>query len=171
MTTKAILDIPYLQIDEVLRLAADSYAGLLFSTRHFIRSRWGNEAIRLYDEAVAHDYALCLKGRGITSPIDFVRTLAIHAVNVYGSQVEIEGDDTHATFECKSCGVCWAAKDMRDVAKKQGRDIWTGVEPLKHFELISKDLGLDFTGEVVGDGFRFTVSRPVETGEGYQSLD
>ena len=169
MTTKLLVEIPRLQLSEIQKLAAESYAGLLFATRDFIRSRWGADALRDYEERLARDHAECLKARGITSALDFVKALATHSVNVYGSQIEIEGDDTHASLECKSCGVCNAIREMKEAHKAEIGE--KDYSPLRYFELMANEMGFDFKGEICGDGFCFTVSRAVPDTEEYVSLD
>ena len=66
------------------------------------------ELIKEIDKNLIAHKANYFKSIGVKTPIELVRAKAEIDANVFGSKIEIEGDDKQATITYKECA-CWNA--------------------------------------------------------------
>lgn len=85
---------------------------LLLSKQWFaafeVLSKYGPEAIKEFEQKMLQEKAEHYKKLGVKTPIELVKAMAEFEVNVFGSKIEVSGDDKEAWLTYQLCG-CWNA--------------------------------------------------------------
>jgi hypothetical protein len=93
------------------------------------------ELIKEIDKNLIAHQATYFKSIGIKSPLDLAKAKAEIDANVFGSKVEIEGDEKHAKITYKECA-CWNAMQKCNLPEatyeKIGHHFQTRTEALAH---------------------------------------
>jgi len=107
-----------------------------------VLSKYGPEAFEQFDKQILTSKVEYYKSIGIKSPIDLVRAMGEFESNLFGSKVEIWGDDKQASLTYDSCGILNAMKPKLtpEMEEKIG----------SYFERCVENLGREFgfKGEV-----------------------
>jgi hypothetical protein len=100
----------------------------------------GSEAIKKYAEAWTTNGKLVgIKKAGIKNPLELVKYLAEFESNVFGSVVEIWGDETSASYTYISCG-CLDACQANGIMKPENGE-WIETFFKHSHEFVAKQLG------------------------------
>lgn len=117
--------------------------------RHFLATmatlgQYGPEAHQEFVKHMITSKVEHFKSLGVNTPIDLVKVMGEFESNIFGSKIEIVGDEKKAELTYNECA-CWAA--MQRVGKMTPEQ----EEKMgQHFELQVKNLGeaFGFKGEV-----------------------
>lgn len=102
ITVKATWPVSKIQAEAALAAATQC------ATATGIISKLGDQALADYKAAMRKNRVKHLKENGVKTPIDLITAMAEFETNVFGSEVEITGDDKSATMTYKSCAM-WEA--------------------------------------------------------------
>src|SRR4030095_4305656 len=75
-----------------------------------VLAKYGPEAFEQFDKQLVASKVEYYKSVGVKTPIDLVRAMGEFEGNVFGSKIEIWGDDKQASLTYDSCGVLNAMK-------------------------------------------------------------
>ncbi len=116
---------------EAARAAASQCAAA-----HAVLSKISEEAVNEY-KATARQFKVAhLKEQGVKTPLELVTAMAEFEANVFGSQIEISGDEKSATMNYLACGM-WEAiqkvtKMTPEEQEKAGKGFQTCLQDLAH---------------------------------------
>jgi len=119
-----------------------------------IISKQGEEAIKEYQD-ILHKFQLeHLKAKGVKNPLDLARAKAEFETNVFGSKIDIEGDESRAQVIYNHCAMWDAMKKYGSLTpekeEKMGQNFAMCVQNF------AKEFG--FKGEVQMEGETCTVT-------------
>lgn len=114
-----------------------------------VLGKFGEQAIKEFEEASRTRKIEYYKRQGVKTPIDLVKVIAEFEANVFGSKIEIEGDDKNATLTYNSCA-------MWNAMKKYGHFTPEQEEKMGHcfgsyIEHLAKEFGFKGNVEFKGD--------------------
>ncbi|MBY0358771.1 MAG: hypothetical protein K2W82_12275 [Candidatus Obscuribacterales bacterium] len=153
VTTKKTLVTPTWNTQQIQEAASRAMATNCMAAMTVL-SKNGEQAVKEYQDMI-HKFQLeHLKSIGVKTPLELVKAKAEFETNVFGSKIEIEGDDNCAKLNYLSCAM-W--ESMQKVAKltpeqqeKMGANFQTCVQNF------AKEWG--FKGEVKMDETCCTIS-------------
>jgi hypothetical protein len=157
MTTTAIKKTPVealWNIKKVNEIAANILAADYISVFSAI-SKSHPELIKEIDKNLTAHKATYFKSIGVKSPIDLAKAKAEIDANVFGSKLEIEGDEKQATITYKNCACFDAMKKIGNLQPATEEKIG------HHFQSRMTDLGHEFgfkTEVVFADNGMATVT-------------
>lgn len=79
----------------------------------------GEAAIKEFDTANRTEKVAYFKALKVTTPMELVKAMAEHEANVFGSKIEIWGDEKQAHLSYQSCGMWNALKEHGHMTKEQ----------------------------------------------------
>jgi len=75
-----------------------------------VLAKYGPEALEQYDKQILANKVEYYRGIGVKTPIDLVRAMGEFEGNLFGSKIEIWGDDKQASLTYDSCAIFNAMK-------------------------------------------------------------
>jgi hypothetical protein len=156
MSTVAIKQTPIeakWPIEKTRQAAALAFATNCMAARTVI-SKQGEKAEKEYQDII-HKYQLeHFKSIGVKTPLDLVRAKAEFETNVFGSKIEIEGDENNAQLIYKQCAIWEAMQKLGCVTPENQEKIG------KNFESCLQDFAKEFgfNAEVKFDNNEATVT-------------
>src|SRR5664279_2912652 len=88
--------------------------GLQFMTTMQLLQKFGGEkAVEEFKTTMEAHKVEYYKGLGVKTPLELVKAIAEFDVNVFGSKVEIWGDEKSATLHFLSCGMMHALEQAK----------------------------------------------------------
>lgn len=92
--------------------------------RHFMASfavlcKQGPEAIKEFDKHMIAGKVEHYKKLGVKTPIDLVKAISEFEANVFGSKIQIQGDEHKASLTYESCAMWNAMKEMGKMTAQQ----------------------------------------------------
>jgi hypothetical protein len=114
----------------------------------------GEKAIEELQTVMRSNKIEHLKGLGVKTPIELVKHMAEFEANVFGSIVEIWGDEKAAHMTYKTCGM-WQAIEKHAHLSKEQLEVM-GSKMQNCMSLTAKEFGLN--AEVVKSGDLCTVN-------------
>lgn len=119
-----------------------------------IISKQGDAAIKEYQDLI-HKFQLeHLKTKGVKNPLDLAKAKAEFEANVFGSKIDVEGDETRATIIYNTCAMWEAMKKYGNLTpEKEEKMGQTFAMCVQNF---AKEWG--FKGEVLMEGETCKVS-------------
>ena len=108
----------------------------------------GKEAVEGFQQAMHAQKLEYYKSLGIKTPIELVKAMAEYESNVFGSKIEIWGDEKQASLSYTQCGMWNAMKELGKMTPEMEEKMGTW------FQTCVTNLGKDFgfTGEVNFEG-------------------
>ncbi len=101
---------------------ASRVLGLQWMTTMQLLQKFGGEkAVEEFKTTMEAHKVEYFKGLGVKTPLELVKAIAEFDVNVYGSKVEIWGDDKTATLHYLSCGM-FKALEQAGLIKDENRE-------------------------------------------------
>jgi hypothetical protein len=95
-----------------------------------------------------------LKATGVKTPFELVKAMAEFETNVFGSKINIWGDDKLASLEYESCA-CWNnIQQMVKMTEEEGKKF--GEMFNQSIELMAKEFG--FKGQVAFEGEKAVIT-------------
>lgn len=92
-----------------------------------VLAKYGEEAKKEWETEMRESMKKYFVEKNVKTPIEFAQAKAELEANVYGSEIEIWGDDKEAHFTYKTCGV-WKAMEACGVTKEQMDKMSSGFE-------------------------------------------
>lgn len=84
-----------------------------------VLAKYGDEAIKEFDQSVRSRKIEYYKSLGVKTPIDLVKAQAEFETNVFGSEIEYWGDEKTAHLCYKTCGMWDAIEKYGELSKEQ----------------------------------------------------
>ena len=99
------------------------------------------------------------KSQNIKTPYDLVRTIAETEYNLYGSEIEISGDEKRANLKYNTCGVWNASQKLSTGKFSPEEEQKMGEQCQATWALIAKEFGLNFEPKMTKDSYEMTFSK------------
>ena len=96
-------------VNKVQEAAARVLANHMLAAQTVL-AKYGPEAFEQYDKQILADKVEYYRSIGVKTPIDLAKAMAEFEGNVFGSKVEIWGDDKQASLTYDACGIYNAMK-------------------------------------------------------------
>lgn len=129
----------------------------IWMSAYEVLSKYGDKALEEFG-AVARQHKLnYYKSLNIKTPVDMVRAIAETEHNVFGSQIEIHGDDKKASLKYLSCGMWEACEKMGKFTPEQEEKM--GKACAESWTLIANEFGFNYEPKMEKDSYEmiFTV--------------
>lgn len=117
--------------------------------RHFmaanaVLAKFGPEAVQEYDKHLLAGKVENYKHLGVKTPLDLIKAMAEFESNIFGSKIEIWGDDNKAHMTYNACGMWDAIQKVQKLTPEMEEKMGN------HFETCLKNLAKEFgfKGEV-----------------------
>jgi hypothetical protein len=108
---------------------ASRFLGLQWMTTMQLLSKFGGEkAVEEFKTVMESHKVEYFKGLGVKTPYELVKHMAEFDANVYGSKVEIWGDEKSATLHYLSCGMFKALEQAGLIKEDQRAEMSKGME-------------------------------------------
>jgi hypothetical protein len=120
--------------EETSRVLATQFV----TTMGLLHKVGGEAAVKEFKTAMEAFKVEHFKGLGVKTPYELVKAIAEFDTNVYGSKVEIWGDEHTASMKYVSCGM-WAAMEKHNLIKPEMKE-----EMSKGFGTCMQSLGQKF---------------------------
>lgn len=118
---------------ETARAAASQCAAA-----HAVLSKLGEQALTEY-KATARKFRVDhLKEQGVKTPLELATAMAEFEANVFGSQIEVVGDEKSATLNYNACAMWEAMQKVMDLTPAQQEEMGKG------FQTCMQDLAHEF---------------------------
>jgi len=108
----------------------------------------GKEAVEAYQHAMHIQKVEYYKSLGIKTPIDLVKAMSEYESNIFGSKIEIWGDEKKAFLSYSTCGMWNAMKEIGKLTPEMEEKMGTWFQTC--VTNMAKDFG--FQGEVNFEG-------------------
>jgi hypothetical protein len=109
-----------------------------------ILSKYGEPAITEFDNATRSRKVEYYRSQGVKTPMDLIRTMAETEANIFGSNIEIWGEDNNASMTYNMCGMYNAMQKYCGLTKEQEEKMGTHFG--NYIERLGREFG--FTGSV-----------------------
>jgi hypothetical protein len=97
------------------------------------------------------------KQLGVKTPLDLVRIIAETEHNMFGSEVEISGDDNKATLKYVSCGMWNATQKLGKFTPEQEKLM--GEKCSDNWTKIASEFGFKYEPKMEKDSYEMTFSK------------
>lgn len=97
------------------------------------------------------------KQMGVKTPMDLVRAIAEIDFNLYGSQIEITGDEKRANLTYKTCGVWESMQKMCKFTAEQEEKM--GKYCTANWTAVAKEFGFTYEPKMEKDSYGLTFSK------------
>jgi len=154
------MEIPSLSEEEKQKLFTEMWLGSMMGPMGFIMRKLGPEALEKLNEETAKGCAADMKARGVDDALKFAMDYGVENKNIFGSDVEVEGNPEKAVLDVKRCsnleGALRFAEKGMPITKEQH---CSGFCINGYFKRVAEILG--FTLDVAfGDkGCKMTISK------------
>jgi hypothetical protein len=109
-------------------------------------------------ENQAREYKVqAFKKIGVRTPLELVQAMAEVDANVYGSKVEISGDDTKAQIKFEQCAVGKAIQEVGNLNQEQMKKMFEGMDACA--QKTAKEFGFKAETRVQNDTAEITFSK------------
>ena len=153
------MEIPNLSEEEKQKLFMEMWLGSMMGPMGFIMRKLGPEALEELNEETAKGCSVEMRGRGVDDALKFAMNYAVVNKNIFGSDVEVEGDPEKAILDVKRCSNLEAALQFAEKGMPMTKEQHCSGCINGYFKRVAKNLG--FTLDVVfGDkGCKMTISK------------
>jgi hypothetical protein len=117
---------------QVQETTARMAASTCFAAQQTLAKHGGEEAFAEYQTAVRRSRIEYLKTLGIKGAIDLAQAIAEQDTNLFGSKIEISGDEKSATLTYLSCGMWNAMKSLDKLTTEQEAKMGEGFQSCMH---------------------------------------
>lgn len=113
-------------------------------TSHAVIAKFGPDAVKELDKQLLANKVEHYKKIGVKTPIDLVKAMAEFEANLFGSKIQILGDEKKASLSYDSCAIWNCMKEIGKLSPKQEEEM--GVQFEQHIKELGKEFG--FKGEI-----------------------
>jgi len=99
------------------------------------------------------------KSLNIKTPLDLVRAIAETEHNIFGSEIEISGDEKKANLKYNSCGVWNASQKLSTGKFSPEEEQKMGEQCQATWGQIAKEFGFNFEPKMTKDSYEMTFSK------------
>lgn len=93
-----------------------------------VLSKYGEQAVKEYQDAARQYKVNYLKNAGVKTPLELAKASAELEANLFGSKIEIAGDDKSATATYKACGMWNALQKVGNLTPEQQEKMGANFE-------------------------------------------
>lgn len=122
-------------------------------------SKLDEKAQQHFHDALRQQKLNHYKTMNIKTPLDLVRAVAETEHNVYGSEIEISGDEKKATLKYNSCGMWEASKKISGGKFTPEQEQKMGEQCQSSWNKIAKEFGFTFEPKMEKDSYEMTFSK------------
>lgn len=126
----------------------------MFVSAFEVISKQGEKALEEFHTIARTHKIAYYKTLNIVTPMDLVKAIAETEHNVFGSQIEISGDDKKATLKYVSCGMWEATQKTAKFTPEQEEKM--GVSCASNWTLIAKEFGFEYEPKMEKDSYEMT---------------
>jgi len=105
---------------------------------HATVGKFGPDAVKELDKQLINGKVEYYKKVGVKTPVDLVKAMAEFETNVFGSKIQIQGDEKQASLIYESCAIWNTMKEIGKFTPKQEEEMGAG------FEQCMQNLGKEF---------------------------
>lgn len=156
MTTTATKVETKWETKKVQEATTQMFAGLFLSA-HEVISKLGGKAQEEFEQLLLKHKIEHYKKLGVKTPIELVKAIAETEHNVFGSQIEISGDEKRATLKYNSCGLWEASKKLGKFTPEQEKE--KGERCAASMTQLAKEFGFNFEPKFTDDNYEMTFSK------------
>ena len=125
---------------------------------HQAAAKQGEQAVADY-QATARQFKVAhLKSLGVNNALELATALAEMEVNLFGSQIDISGDEKEATLTYNKCAMWEAMKKLNPMTPEQEKEKAAGFESC--MQSLAQDLGLNATVKFEGETCAISFAKP-----------
>ena len=152
------MEIPTLSEEEKWKMMQETFVMNIQTSLGFIMEKLGQEGMKEYSEMTAESYAQMLRAQNKDDAIGFAMSEAVYRKNLWGSEIEVEGDSKEAFLNIKKSEILMTA--MRLVEKGQlhmsKQEFQRGcIEG--YFRPRAEKLGLELDVEYTDEGYKIKI--------------
>ncbi len=152
-------DVPDIPLEQVQQRVVAMWMGSFYGSSGYVARKLGKKGLREFQDLGARQVAATFKKIGLEKPEDVALAIATNDKNLFGSQVEVFGDDECAEIKRSRCGLLEGAKSFARVgasliAKEHCK---TCVE--SHWKRVFSELGMTMEAEHTEDGCIMRIRR------------
>ncbi len=122
-----------------------------------VLSKYGEEAIKEYQAAARGFRVAHLKSLGVKTPLELATAMAETEANVFGSQIEVSGDDQSATLTYNSCAMWNAMQKVGNLTPEQQEKMGSGFQSC--MQDLAKEFGYKANVEMEGQTCAVKLSK------------
>jgi hypothetical protein len=153
------MEIPTLGEEEKQKLFTEMWLGSMMGPMGFIMRKLGPEALEELNEEVARGCSVEMKGRGVDDALKFAMEYGVVNKNIFGSDVEVEGNPKEAILDVKRCSnlevaLRFAEKGMPVTKEQHCSGCING-----YFKRVAKNLGFMLDVEFLDKGCKIRISK------------
>jgi hypothetical protein len=153
------MEIPTLSEEEKQKLFTEMWLGSMMGPMGFIMRKLGLEALEELDEETAKGCAADLKERGVDDALKFAMNYGVVNKNIFGSDVEVEGNLKKAILDVKRCSnlevaLQFAEKGMPITREQQCSGCING-----YFKRVAENLGFTLDVEFSDKGCKMMIAK------------
>ena len=145
---------PDWKTDEVQATAAIVHARTILTAMKHVAKLGGDKAVEDFQAELRSFRVASLKKVGIKTPTDLVKALAEFEANLFGSKIEIWGNETKACMAYNQCALWNAMKTVAQFSEKQEQEM--GSNFAHCMQMLAKEFG--FNSETKYEGETCVVS-------------
>lgn len=120
-------------------------------------SKYGEKACEEFETMVRRHKIDHYRHLGVQTPIDLVRAISETEHNVFGSEIEIFGDEKKACLRYKKCGM-WEATQKLHVMTQEKEEMM-GKNCQNSYIKIAEEFGFKFEGKMEDDCYILTFTK------------
>ena len=151
------MEIPSLSEEEKQMLFTEMWLGSMMGPMEFIMRKLGPEALEELNEEIAKGCSVEMKERGVDDALKFAMDCGVVNKNIFGSDVEVEGNPEKAILNVKRCSnlevaLRFAEKGMPVTKEQHCSGCING-----YFKRVAKNLGFKLDVEFSDKGCKMTI--------------
>jgi hypothetical protein len=139
---------------EIQESNAIVHARTMLAAMKHVAKLGGDKAVEEFQTELRSFRVESLKKVGVKTPIDLVKALAEFEANLFGSKIEIWGDEAKAFMAYNQCAMWNAMKKVGQFTEKQEEEMGSKFEHC--MQMLAKEFG--FKGETKFEGEACTLS-------------
>ena len=151
------MEIPSLSEEEKQKLFMEMWLGSMMGPMGFIMRKLGPEALEELNEETAKGCAADMKARGVDDALKFAMNYAVVNKNIFGSDVEVEGDPEKAILDVKRCSNLEAALQFAEKGMPMTKEQHCSGCINGYFKRVAANLGFTLGVEFTDVGCKMTI--------------
>ncbi|MBS1994286.1 MAG: hypothetical protein JSS86_10915 [Cyanobacteria bacterium SZAS LIN-2] len=132
---------PVWTVAQIQENVARAFAQNMLAAMHVVGKHGGEKAVEELQSTMRANKIEHLKGLGVKTPIELVKALAEFEANVFGSIVEVWGDEKSAHMTYQACGMWNAIQKYGKMTPEQMEKMGAGFQNC--MSLTAKEFGLN----------------------------
>ncbi|HEY9773706.1 MAG TPA: hypothetical protein V6C81_07835 [Planktothrix sp.] len=124
-----------------------------------VLSKLDKKAVEEFHKLTTQHKLSFYKNLNIKTPMELVRAIAEHDHNLFGSEIEISGDENKATLKYNTCGVWQASEKLGAKNFSPEQQKLMGDQCAQSWNTIAKEFGFNFEPKMTQDSYEMTFSK------------